>query len=102
MEGREKLRKETRKGGKGAVANCFSSTPAFFWTPTHIITPPTSLPQPIYKPLCVFRNSVGLLCISESLSAGWGEEEEEEWRDEGLREAKKEAQMDSAVKQLPS
>lgn len=44
---------------------------------------------------------MGLLCISESLSAGWGEAEEE-WRDEGLREAKKEAQMDSAVKQLPS
>lgn len=53
------------------------------------MTPPTSLPQPIYKPLCVFRNSVGLLCISESLSAGWGEGEGEEWRDEGLQEAKK-------------
>lgn len=51
------------------------------------MTPPTSLPQPIYKPLCVFRNSVGLLCISESLSGGWGGGEE--WRDEGLQEAKK-------------
>lgn len=67
------------------------------------MTPPTSFPQPIYKPLCVFRNGVGLLCISESLSAGWGDgEEEEEWWDKGLQEAKKEAQMDSAVKQLPS
>lgn len=47
---------------------------------------------------------MGLLCISESLSAGCGWGEEEERRDEGLQRGKKkkEAQMDSAVKQLPS
>lgn len=32
----------------------------------------------IFKPLCLFRNGVGLLCIGDSQSGGREEEEEEE------------------------
>ncbi len=57
----------TQRGRKGASADgCSSTWP--FWTPTHIMTLRRHFHSAIYKPLCLFRNSVGLLCISDSLS----------------------------------
>lgn len=91
------VRSNTQRGRKGARADgCSSTWP--FWTPTHIMTLQRHFHSAIYKPLCLFRNSVGLLCISDSLSGRRREGRREGGRRKGWRRQK--AQMDSSVKQL--
>lgn len=74
---------DTERGREGASADgCSSTWP--FWTPTHIMTLRRHFHSAIYKPLCLFRNSVGLLCIGDSLS---GRRREGGREEEGVEKA---------------